>query len=62
MTRRLDANVSKLSPPNHEVFCVLGGRIDGDKPFDGSNKGFIRTDVNQHHAKPADRPKRQAGT
>ena len=26
------------------------------------NKGFIRTDVNQHHAKPADRPKRQAGT
>jgi len=26
------------------------------------NKGFIRTDVNQHDAKPADRPKRQAGT
>jgi hypothetical protein len=26
------------------------------------NKGFIRTDINQHHAKPADRPKRQAGT
>jgi acyl-CoA reductase-like NAD-dependent aldehyde dehydrogenase len=26
------------------------------------NKGFIRTDISQHHAKAADRPKRQAGT